>query len=86
MKDYRITTKNILLGDKMKSNINVWIAKSEMSKKEVAEKMGISQTVLSRWVNNKSMPSVENLFKLADILNCKVDDLYEKENNHENNL
>ncbi len=78
MKDYYITTKNILLGDNMKSNINVWIAKSEMSKKEVAEKMEVSQTVLSRWINNKSKPSLEKAFKLAEILDCKVDDLYTK--------
>ncbi|WP_156290802.1 helix-turn-helix transcriptional regulator [Oceanobacillus salinisoli] len=62
----------------MKSNINVWIAKSEMSKKEVAEKMEVSQTVLSRWINNKSKPSLEKAFKLAEILDCKVDDLYTK--------
>lgn len=62
----------------MKSNINVWIAKSGMSKKEVAQKMGVSQTVLSRWINNHTMPSLENAFKLADILNCKVDDLYDR--------
>lgn len=63
----------------MKSNINVWIAKSEKSKKEIAEKMGVSQTVLSRWINNKSKPSLDNAFKLAELLNCKVDDLYEKD-------
>ncbi|QBP06971.1 XRE family transcriptional regulator [Virgibacillus phage Mimir87] len=61
----------------MKCYINVWIAKSEMSKKEVAEKMAVSQTVLSRWANGHSMPSVNNLFKLAKLLGCKVDDLYE---------
>ncbi|HLR71973.1 MAG TPA: helix-turn-helix transcriptional regulator [Pseudogracilibacillus sp.] len=62
----------------MKSNINVWIAKREMSKKEVAEMMDVSQTVLSRWINNRSMPSLKNAFKLADLLNCKVDDLYDR--------
>lgn len=60
----------------MKSNINVWIAKSGMSKKEVAKRMGVSQQVLSRWINNHSKPSLEKAFKLADLLGCKVDDLY----------
>lgn len=63
----------------MKSNLNVWIAKSGMSKKEVANKMGVSQEVLSRWINNHSKPSLENAFKLAELLNCKVDDLWERE-------
>ena len=63
----------------MKNNINVWIAKSGMSKKEVAEKMGVSQTVLSRWINRHSNPSLEKAISLAELLNCKVDDLYEKD-------
>lgn len=62
----------------MKSNINVWIAKSGMSKKEVAKKIGVSRNVLSRWANNHNHPSLENAFKLADLLGCKVDDLYER--------
>lgn len=60
----------------MKNNINVWIAKSGMSKKEIAKKMEVSQTVLSRWINGHSNPSLEKALNLADILNCKVDDLY----------
>ncbi len=64
----------------MKSNLNVRIAISEMSKKEVAKKLGVSQITLSRWVNNHSKPSLEKAFQLAEILNCKVDDLYDIQN------
>lgn len=60
----------------MNNNINVWIAKSGMPKKEVANELGVSPIVLSRWINGHSMPSLINAFKLADILNCKVDELY----------
>lgn len=63
----------------MKNNINVWIAKSGLSKKEVAAKLKVSNVVLSRWINGHSNPSLENAIKLAQILNCKVDDLYEYE-------
>ncbi|WP_018934325.1 helix-turn-helix transcriptional regulator [Gracilibacillus lacisalsi] len=62
----------------LKSNINVCIAKKGLSKKEVANRMRVSQTVLSRWINGHSKPSLENAFKLADLLDCKVDDLYER--------
>lgn len=67
------------IGDDMKNNINVWIAKSGKSKKEVAALLGVSNVVLSRWINGHSMPSLINTFKLAYILGCKVDDLYELE-------
>ncbi|MFB4471845.1 helix-turn-helix transcriptional regulator [Oceanobacillus caeni] len=60
----------------MKNNINYWIEKSGYKKKWIAKELGVSNEVLSRWVNNKSKPSVENLFKLAALLGCKVDDLY----------
>jgi len=63
----------------MDNNINVWIAKSRLSKKEVANKLGVSPIVLSRWINGHSMPSLLNALKLARILNCKVDDLYDLE-------
>ncbi|GGJ62155.1 helix-turn-helix domain-containing protein [Virgibacillus salexigens] len=62
----------------MKSLINEQIEKRGYKKKWVSQELGVSQEVLSRWVNGKSMPSVENLFKLAELLDCKVDDLYEK--------
>lgn len=60
----------------MKSNINYWIEKRGYKKKWVAKQLGVSNEVFSRWVNDKSIPSVENLFKLAALLECKVDDLY----------
>lgn len=63
----------------MNNNINVWIAKSRMSKKEVAMKLGVSQIALSRWINGHSMPSLLKAMKLARILDCKVDDLYKLE-------
>lgn len=61
----------------MKNNINIWIAKRGLRKKWIAEQLNVSQTVLSRWINGHSMPSLENAFKLAGILDCKVDDLFE---------
>ncbi|WP_163583484.1 helix-turn-helix domain-containing protein [Gracilibacillus saliphilus] len=63
----------------MRSRIGYWIEHRGYKKKYVAEKIGVSQTVLSRWINNVSMPSVKKLFELAELLDCKVDDLYEKD-------
>lgn len=66
------------IGDIMISKINEKIELRGYKKKWVAEQLGVSQNVLSRWINNHNMPSVKTLFKLAEILNCKVDDLYTK--------
>jgi len=62
----------------MKNNINEWVAEKGYQKKWIAKQMGISQNVLSRWINGHSIPSLENAFKLAEILECKVDELFER--------
>jgi len=61
----------------LKSQIGKVIDSKGLKQKWVAEQMSIAPTVLSRWVNNRGKPSVDKLFKLAEILDCKVDDLYE---------
>ncbi|OEH54002.1 DNA-binding protein [Oceanobacillus sp. E9] len=68
---------------KIRSNIDYWIDKSGYKKKWIAGKLGVSQNALSRWINNRGMPSVEKLFMLAKVLNCKVDDLYTYEDDIE---
>lgn len=65
----------------LKSNMNYWIEKRGYQKKWIAKQLGVSQGILSKWINDKSKPSVDNLFKLARILKCKVDDLYMWEEN-----
>lgn len=62
----------------MKSRIGEMIELRGYKKIWVAKQIGVSHIVLSRWINNVSMPSVKNLFKLAELLDCKVDDLYKK--------
>lgn len=62
----------------MENNINEWIEKRGYKKKWVAEQLKVSQNVLSRWINGHSMPSLEKALHLADILDCKVDDLYKR--------
>lgn len=63
----------------MRCRINGWIEYRGYKKKWIAQQLGISQNVLSRWIHNKSTPGLEKAFALADLLQCTVDDLYEKE-------
>lgn len=62
----------------LKSRIGIIIEEKGYKKKWIANQIGVSQNVLSRWINDVSIPSLKNCFKLADLLNCKVDDLYER--------
>lgn len=63
----------------MKNHLNEWIAKRGYKKSWVAEQLGISNNVLSRWIHGKSNPSLENALRLAELLECRVDDLWELE-------
>ncbi|APC48945.1 transcriptional regulator [Virgibacillus halodenitrificans] len=62
----------------MENKINEYLEIRGFKKKWVADQLGVSQVVLSRWINGHSNPSLENAFRLAELLGCKVDDLYER--------
>lgn len=42
---------------------------------ELAERMGVKQASVSAWESGQAMPSAANLVKLADILDCSVDEI-----------
>jgi len=67
------------MGDNMKSRIGEWIEKRGYKKKYIAEQLGISQRQMSKWISGESYPTVQKLFQLAVLLQCMVDDLYEKD-------
>ncbi|WP_066317046.1 helix-turn-helix domain-containing protein [Bacillus sp. FJAT-29814] len=63
----------------MKSRIGELIDATGFKKKYIANLLEISPTQLSNWIAGRSHPPMEKAFKLAEILNVTVDELYEKE-------
>ena len=63
---------------RLKSKINYWKEVRGRTTKWIAREMGVSPEIVSRWANNKSYPSVHTIFHLAELFDCKVDDLYER--------
>ncbi|WP_144559532.1 helix-turn-helix transcriptional regulator [Shouchella miscanthi] len=61
----------------MKSLIGELIDERGLKNVFIAKKMGVSQAQISKWRTGASFPRVDKLFKLAAILNVKVDDLYD---------
>lgn len=47
-----------------------------MSQKDLAAKMGVTQSNISQYENDYATPSMATLFKYADALGCGVSDLY----------
>jgi putative transcriptional regulator len=60
----------------MKSRIKEWIVRSDLTNDEVAAKLSVSRESVSKWCNNKAVPSLENAYKLSVLFKCKVEDLY----------
>ncbi|MCM2533312.1 helix-turn-helix domain-containing protein [Neobacillus pocheonensis] len=63
----------------MKSRMNDLIVKSGYMKKHIAKELGITPNQLSNWLASRSYPPLDKAYKLAKLLNCKVDDLYEED-------
>lgn len=51
--------------------------KSGRTYKWIASQLGVTQATVSRWVHSKGYPSVHTLFRIAALLECAVDELYE---------
>lgn len=49
--------------------------KRGLTQKQLAELLGVKQQNVSDWERSARSPSVKNLKKLADALNCRIDDL-----------
>lgn len=49
--------------------------KKGMSQDELAEKLGVSRTMIIHYEKGRNTPSLERTIQLANILGCRLDDL-----------
>lgn len=62
----------------LKSNIEKLIIESGLKKNFIADKLGVSVKQLRNYETGKSLIPMDKGFILADLLECKIDDLYER--------
>ena len=60
----------------MNNRLKILLIEKGLRQKQVSELIGVTQTTLSLWTNNKTPPSAKSLMKLMSILNCEVGDIY----------
>lgn len=60
----------------LKPRIRVRLAELDMRQQDLSEELGVTKQTMSLWVNGKATPTLEMAFKIAYILDCKVDDLF----------
>lgn len=60
----------------LKPKIKVRLAELDMQQTILSQELGVTKQTVNAWVKGKSVPSLETAFKIAKLLNCKVDDLF----------
>jgi len=53
--------------------------KVKITQHDLAEKLGIDRSTVSKWESGVALPRAEQLPALATVLQCSIDDLYSKE-------
>ena len=64
---------------KMLNRIKIVLAEKDKTNKWLAERLEKDQARISKWVTNKTQPSVETLIQIAKVLEVRVDDLLRTE-------
>ena len=57
------------------NRIKAVLADEQKTSKWLAERLGKSETTVSRWASNKIQPSLEQLFEIANVLDIDVKEL-----------
>ena len=61
--------------DETAKNLLELITKNDLKIDYVAYKCGVCRSAVYHWINGRSVPSIDCLIILADMFNCKIDDL-----------
>lgn len=52
---------------------------ANLTQKQLAEQLNVSQSNIAMWETGAAMPSASKLPELADLLHCTIDALYGRE-------
>lgn len=53
--------------------------KRGITQAELAKKLGVTQEAVTKWETGRNKPRASTLIKLAEILDCSVDELLKEE-------
>ena len=53
--------------------------KAKLSQTKMGEKLGVSQSTVAMWETGENMPRTSMLIKIAEVLNCTIDELLREE-------
>lgn len=62
--------------ENIRRNLAYYLALKDISQKEFAEKLGVSQSSVTCWIKGKNSPDIEVVAKICEILGVTVTDLF----------
>jgi putative transcriptional regulator len=65
-------------GIMLKSKIGELTRVSKYRREYIISELKVTQNTYSNWCTGRTFPSIDKAFQLAELLECKVDDLYER--------
>lgn len=62
-----------MIKDIISKRLNILISENNINQRELAEKTGISEVTISRYINGQRIPTVENLVRITKVFNVSTD-------------
>ena len=62
----------------LKSRIGALLKVSKYRREYIQKELGISTNTMTNWVTGRTYPTIDRAFRLAELLECDIHDLYEK--------
>ena len=62
----------------LRSRIGELLRVSKYRREYIIKELGITQNTLSNWCTGKTYPTMDKAYILADLLEVKVDELYDR--------
>lgn len=64
--------------DSFGKNLKYYMVKRDVSGQELAEKMYVNAKQISAWRHGRHIPLMDNLVRLAEVLDVSLDELFTK--------
>ena len=67
-------------------NIKLLRRERELTQKDLADLLHVSQNTISNWENGVSQPTIEQVEKICEVFNVSINTLYGIDNSFENSI
>jgi transcriptional regulator with XRE-family HTH domain len=63
----------------LKSRIGILLRSSKYRREFIQKELGVSANTLTNWCTGKTYPTIDKAFRLAELLETNIEELYERE-------